>query len=313
MIRKKAIFAGTSNTMGLGLELETSKRFQDEKYLKTVKNIPPIEDDTSRNVNSGYETYTREDKTNHRLNRWPRLVCDYFDLEEININDPIKEYPIDWFNEARQAVDIVFGLYDKKDEDEIKNLLNNTKYIFLEFGYIRWWDEQLHGVNKDFKWPTTPGEIDKFLKNSDIGIEEKQKAIDWLNNVNPIELWERTIHRIKLMKKEFPNIEFILLAWGVNPDVFNLESTQELIDNFLSMPQHGEYLKNNYGPYFYYDIGHFLDENNLTIKDTVLAYEPRFKDKWLYEDYHASKKGHEIIANQIIKKLQDETRGLYSI
>jgi hypothetical protein len=35
--RTKAIFAGTSNTMGLGMELELSKRFQDDEYLKNVK------------------------------------------------------------------------------------------------------------------------------------------------------------------------------------------------------------------------------------------------------------------------------------
>src|SRR5210317_706995 len=84
--RNKAIFAGTSNTIGLGLELELSKRFQDDEYLQECKNIPPIEDEQS-----GYESYSSEDIEIHRKYRWPKLVCDYFNLEEININDPIKE------------------------------------------------------------------------------------------------------------------------------------------------------------------------------------------------------------------------------
>jgi hypothetical protein len=109
------------------------------------------------------------------------------------------------------------------------------------------------------------------------------------------------------MIKEFPEIEFVLLSWGVNSDVFNLESTKKMKDNFVSMPE-----KENQG-YYKYDIGNFLNVNKLQIKDTTKAYNIKYKDKWLYLDHHANSKGHQIIANQIIKKLQNETRGLYSI
>jgi hypothetical protein len=306
--RTKAIFAGTSNTMGLGLELEKSERFQDDEYLKNCKNIPPVEQE-----NAGYDTYTEEDTNNQRKYRWPSLVCDYFKLEQININDPIKEYPLEWFGEMRQAVDIVFSLYDKKDLPSVRELLSETRYIFLEFGYIRWWEEQLHGVDTEFKWPSTPMEIDRFLKDKNIDMEKKQKAIDWLNNVNPIELWERTISRIKVMKESFPEIDFVLLSWGINSDIFNLEITKELSDCFVKVPQNYKSPNQEYTKYDIRDIGNFLDIHRLTIKDTVKAYNPKYKDKWLYEDYHANSKGHQIIANQIINKLQNETRGLYSI
>lgn len=302
--RNKAIFAGTSNTMGLGMELEFSKRFQDDEYLKKCKNIPPM--DYEGRDKSGYESYQDEDIEIHRKYRWPRLVCDKFDLEEINVNDPIEEHPCDILYEVRQAVDIVFSLYDNKDKKEVNKLLSETKYIFLEFGYIRWWEDELHGVNSEFKWPSTPSEIDRFLKDKDINVEKKQKAIDWLNNVNPIELWERTLSRVKEIQKEFTEIKFVLLAWGINSDVFNLESTREMIDSFVNMPKGHPHDQ-------IFDIGNYLDDNKLQIKDTVKAYNKKYKDKWVYIDHHANSEGHKIIAKQIINKLRNETRGLYSI
>lgn len=301
--RTKAIFAGTSNTMGLGMELELSPRFQDDEYLKRCKNIPPIDYDAN---NNGYDTYTSDDIQIHRKYRWPKLVCEYFNLQEININDPIVEHPCELLNEVRQAVDVVFNLYDNKENEDVKKLLSETKYIFLEFGYIRWWEEELHGVNTEFKWPSTPVEIDKFLKDKNVDTEKKQKAIDWLNNVNPIELWERTIFRVKKMQEEFKDIKFILLAWGINSDVFNLESTREIIDSFVNMPE-GHPMDQ------IYDIGNYLEDKKIQIKDTVKAYEKKYKSKWIYIDHHANSEGHRLIANQIIKKLQNETRGLYSI
>jgi hypothetical protein len=297
-----AIFAGTSNTIGLGLELEFSKRFQDDFYLKKCKNIPPIEEEKN-----GYESYTDEDIENHRKYRWPRLVCDYYNLNELNINDPLEKIKIPLLTKVSHSVDLVYALYDKKEDSDIKELLDKTKYIFLEFGYIRWWDDDLHGVETDFNWPSTPNEIDKFLKDKSVSFDKKRKAIDWLNNVNPIELWERSALKIEKMIKDLPNIEFVLLCWGINPDIFNLEITKKIKKNFLEMPYVAQ------TQVMTYNIGSFLDTHKLTIKDNVKAYKPIYKSKWLYEDYHASSQGHSLIANQIIKKLSNEIRGLHTI
>lgn len=300
---KKAIFAGTSNIMGLGLELEFSKRYQDDDFLlNRARNIPPLQDCGEEKM----DFYTEEDVENQRKYRWPNIVCNSLGVEEVNINDQVKDYGLSIFHQTRQAVDIVFNLVDNKDDDKVIDFVNQTKYIFLEFGYIRWWDSELHGTESNFKWPSTPVEIDNFLKRSDVDIDKKLKAIDWLNNLNPIELWERSINKIKILKKEFPHVKFVLLAWGVNPDVFNLDSTKELIDDFVEMPS----VRNGNSVY---NIGEFLEENKLTIRDTVKAYDKKYKKKWLYEDFHASHKGQMVVANQIIKKLRNEARGLYSI
>jgi hypothetical protein len=300
--RNKAIFAGTSNTIGLGLELEFSKRFQDDNYLLNIcKQIPPIE-----TTDTNYDRYTNEDLENQRKYRWPKLVCDYFSLTEINANDPTGEYPLDILRDSRQAVDLVFKLHDERNDENVKKLLNETKYIFLEFGYIRWWEEDLHGKDTNFIWPSTPAEIDLFLKDKNIDNEKKLKAIDWLNELNPVDLWNRTSSKITEMKKEFSDIKFILLTWGVNPELYNLESSKPLIEDFLE-------IMDTDNKQYKYDISHFLETHKLRIFDNVKAYNSKYKNKWLYEDYHANSKGQQIIANRIIKKLQNETRGLYTI
>ena len=302
--RNKAIFAGTSNTMGLGLELEFSKRYQDDDYLTNhCKSIPPSEED----VDGTRDTYTDEDREVHRKYRWPKIVCDYFDLEQVNINDPVNGETFEFLNWPRQAVDIVFKFADRKDDEDVKKLLDETKYIFLEFGYIRWWEHDLHGSHSGYKWPSTPVEIDMFLNDKSVHFDQKKKAIDWLNEINPVELWKRTIEKIKYLNESFPDIEIILLAWGVNGDVFDLSETQEIIDLFLGVPTKESF------DYEKHDISHFLEEYKHQIKNTVLAYNPKYKDRWLYEDAHANSTGHRIIANQVIKKLQNETRSLYSI
>jgi hypothetical protein len=124
--RNKAIFAGTSNTIGLGLELEFSKRFQDDNYLLNIcKQIPPIE-----TTDTNYDRYTNEDLENQRKYRWSKLVCDYFSLTEINANDPTEEYPLDILRDSRQAVDLVFKLHDERNDENVKKHYLGEHFTF---------------------------------------------------------------------------------------------------------------------------------------------------------------------------------------
>lgn len=292
---RKALFAGTSNTMGLGLELEFSERYQDDYFLTNVaRNIPPIED------GDGVDTYTDEDRENHRTYRWPTLVCNELNLEQINFNDLNTTDYKNYFesNSIRQAVDLVYDLFDRRDDKDIQTLLDNTDVVCFEFGYIRWWDTELHGVNSGYKWPETPQEIDEFLKNEDVPIEDKQKAIDWLNKVNPIELYTRTLTKIKSLINDFPHIKFLILAWGVNEDIFELDISNDLDNYFVSFNEKFE-------RFHEYDVANQLDFRKLTIKDNVKAYDDKYKDKWLYLDYHATSKGHKTVADMVIKKINE--------
>jgi len=290
---RKALFAGTSNTMGLGLELEFSERYQDDNFLTNIaKHIPPTQD--------GDDRYTTEDIENHRTYRWPTLVCNELNLKQINLNDLSDRQYNKYFSNGsiRQAVDLVYDLFDRRDETVIKKLLDDVDVICLEFGYIRWWDTELHGIDSGYKWPETPNEIDRFLKDESIPIDDKQKAIDWLNNLNPIDLWERTINKIEKLITEFPHIKFVLIAWGVNEEVFDFDVTDKLMNHFIEFDSK---LKGHHKK----DVANQLDFRKLTIKDNVKAYHSKYKDKWIYPDYHATSKGHRLVADSVIKKINE--------
>jgi len=294
---RNAIFAGTSNTMGLGLELELSERYQDDYFLENVaKNIPPIEDGASKNMDS----YTDEDIQNHRKYRWPSLVCDELNLKQLNLNDISNDDYLKYFGggDIRQAVDLVYDLFDRRDDEVIKNLLDETDIVCLEFGYIRWWDTKLHGLGSGYVWPETPTEIENFLKDESVPIEKKQKAIDWLNEVNPIELWERTIKRIKVLIDDFPDIKFILLAWGVNQDIFRMGITKQVMNHFVEFDGKLE-------THHKKDIANQLNFRKLTIKDNTKAYNLKYKHKWIYPDYHATSKGHRLVKDMVLKKINE--------
>ena len=39
--------------------------------------------------------------------------------------------------------------YLNRDVEKFSDLMKNVKYIFLEVGFIRWWDKNIHGINND--------------------------------------------------------------------------------------------------------------------------------------------------------------------
>jgi hypothetical protein len=292
-MKTDAFFVGTSNTIGLGLELEFSERYQSDDFLENkCRQIPArIDNDMV------WDRYQQEDIDNHRKYRWSKLVCDFLGLTEYNISDSVEKLPLDFLYKSRQAVDLAFLLNNNIDNSDVKKVLDKTKVIFFEFGYIRWWDANLHGVDSGFKWPSTPSEIENFINDKNIDFSKKQKAIDWLNEVNPIKLWEEALNQIKIFKENRPDIQIIILLWGGSDDVFKLDTTQSLIDNFLQMPDNT------------FEIFRFLSKHRLRIYDRTKAYNPKYKDKWVYLDQHATSGGHEIIAQQIINKIENNVQG----
>lgn len=291
----KAIFAGTSHTLGIGLELEFSERFQDDEYLTNVcKQIPPVGE-----FDEELKVYTEEDIFNQKKYRWSRLVCDKLNLEEVNINDfGGSIYNI--LNNNRQAVDCVLDLNQKKDNPEVVEILSKTKYIFLEFGYIRWYEQELHGGKDGNKWPSTPAEIINFIERPDIPVKDKEKAIDWVNKVDPTLLWETTLKSIQDIIYSFPDIKFILLGWKL--PYSGIETARKFnLDSFFLKLEDDKLIDQER-----YRIDTFLKVNKLYIKDRVLAFNKKYSSKWLYLDTHACSEGHRIIADAIIKKIANE-------
>jgi hypothetical protein len=291
----KAIFTGTSHTAGLGLEMEFSERFQDDNYLTNIcKSIPPVEHSSGK-----YEVYTEEDINNHKKYRWSKLVSDKLNVEEINVND-IGSNKIKIIHESRNSIDFILNLSQKIYDTEVVDLLSKTKYIFLEIGYIRWWETDLHGSDGGEKWPSTPAEIINFIESPHTKLKDKQKAIDWVYNFNPYSTWNVSLNNINLIKNSFPHIQIVILGWGVHANVIEMAKNKNLLDLFVKIDE------DNSDFYLKYRIHEFLLKNRLCIKHVVMGYNSKYKDKWLYEDEHASSKGHLIVSDLVIKHIQNK-------
>jgi len=294
MVRNKAIFAGTSHTIGIGLELEFSKRFQDDYYLTNVcTKIPPVGENDNEQ-----EVYTEEDLNNQKKYRWSKVLCNKLNLEEVNINT-LHGNPAGIQLPNRSAIFCVLDLVNRKKEKSIVKLISQTKYIILELGYIRWFEPELHGSKDGNKWPSTPAEVQNFIERTDIPVQDKQRAIEWVSKVDPESIYRYTLENIKELQTTFPEVQVIILAWGAYSTAIDVAREMEMEHLFVKRTDVYRNIKEAYR------IEDFLRDNNLFICDNVLAYTPKYKDKWLYLDKHATSEGHKLVAEMVIKHLQN--------
>lgn len=180
-MRNKIIFKGSSNTLGLGLELELSKRYNDVDWLKENGVILPHE-------------YTEEDYTHINQNRWPKLVCDSLNFKEYNdsnVND------LEFFDF------LVYMMNSNKDE------FNDVAHIFLEPQIFR----ALYKSNL-----YTPAEMYNLLKTSN-DLELVQFIEDWITNFDESKELEKLVDIVDFLKLKYSEIEFHLIMWYGSVDL----------------------------------------------------------------------------------------------
>ena len=88
------------------------------------------------------------------------------------------------------AAPTLWHLYERRDIPEIKKLLEKTKYVVLEIGYMRWWDENLHGKIGGEYLPNTPIEIENYIKLKDSDSKVVEEAIRWIANYDESNFWK---------------------------------------------------------------------------------------------------------------------------
>mgnify|MGYP000850219361 FL=1 len=169
-MRNVAIFSGASNTFGLGLELEFRDKYNDDNWLKENGLFLPLPREP-------------EDLEYWRKYRWPKLVSDDLNLIEYNIHD---KGNIMLGGNAIQTIWILLN-----DSEEIKELMERTKYVFLEIGYARWWDVSLHGSNDGKDYPNTIIEIIDLIDNPKSDREVVRKAIEWVESQDIDFIWQK--------------------------------------------------------------------------------------------------------------------------
>ena len=260
-MRNVAIFSGASNTFGLGLELEFRDKYNDDNWLKENGLFLPLPREP-------------EDLEYWRKYRWPKLVSDDLNLIEYNIHD---KGNIMLGGNAIQTIWILLN-----DSEEIKELMERTKYVFLEIGYARWWDASLHGSNDGKDYPNTIIEIINLIDNPKSDREVVRKAIEWVESQDIDFIWEKAFDVYDKLKKEYPEVQFILLPWNADYRVYGPGAANDFL-----------YQTKNYG-----GMHGYLKANKLLIGDVAKAYNGDYKYNW--KDEHPSSLGHRNVANMVI-------------
>jgi len=263
-MRNVAIFSGASNTFGLGLELEFRDKYNDDNWLKENGLFLPLPREP-------------EDLEYWRKYRWPKLVSDDLNLIEYNIHD---KGNIMLGGNAIQTIWILLN-----DSEEIKELMERTKYVFLEIGYARWWDVSLHGSNDGKDYPNTIIEIIDLIDNPKSDREVVRKAIEWVESQDIDFIWQKAFDVYDKLKKEYPEVQFILLPWNADYRVYGPGAANDFL-----------YQTKNYG-----GMHGYLKANKLLIGDVAKGYNGDYKYNW--KDEHPSSLGHRNVANMVINHI----------
>ena len=262
-MRNIAIFSGASNTFGLGLELEFRDKYNDDNWLKENGIFLPLDREP-------------EDLEYWRKYRWPKLVSDDLNLIEYNIHD---KGNIMLGGNAIQTIWILLN-----DNKEIKELMERTKYVFLEIGYARWWDASLHGSNDKKDYPNTIIEIINLIDNPKSDREVVKKAIEWVESQDIDFIWEKAFDVYDKLKKRYPEVQFILLPWNAHHTVYGPGAANDFVKTKHYGGMHG-----------------YIKANKLMIGHVAKAYNGDYKYNW--KDEHASSLGHRNVANMVINHI----------
>jgi hypothetical protein len=268
-MRDTALFAGGSITMGLGLEIELNPMYNDHEWLMENGLQLPL-------------PRTEENKQYWKSHRYSKLVSEKLNLKEFNIHDHY-EYQL-----GGNAMDTLW--FVTKDNDKFKDLLDNVKYIFLEIGFIRWWNEEVHGFDNNNQFPTTINEILDYINNPNSEFHVTSLALEWLNKFNQDVFWEESFKKFQTIKQQNPEIEFVIIPWTLDRD------------NNLLTKKIDDILKDYIIKFDDYNSGmDFINSEKLNISDIAVGFNGDYE--YNHRDLHPCVKGHELICEFILKHI----------
>lgn len=280
-MRDTIIFAGQSNTFGLGLEWEHDPELNSEEYLSKGVDLPIPK---KRYYETDYwQKY-----------RWSTLTSKELGYKEYNAQDHENGGLM-----GGGAADTMWHLFDR--QEFFKDLLGRTKYIVLEIGHIRWWDGNLHGVPGGEKLPNTPIEMENYLNSKNPDKQIVQKIAEWIGKYDSVKFWEDTFKKVIEFEKMNPEIKIIFMPWhGDSKDLMLKENRiyKSVMKNYLDIGEYGS-------------INDFLLKNKLYVNDKALAFSGKYPILAKYRESHASTEGQRKIADMLIthiKKLENEQK-----
>ena len=270
MKRNKILFSGTSHTFGLGLEIEFRPKYNDDEWLKKNGLILPLPREP-------------EDEYYWKNYRWPKLVCDEFNMIEFNT--------FDLDSEPRISCNGIEFLYFMHSDKELGKYLLDVKYVVIEFpGYLRWWDKELHGKDEK-KYPNTIREVVNFIENSNEDFQERIKAIQWLDEADYPRYISIALKKYFELKSEYKDVIFMLLPWSLpfdqKNDLGKYYVEEELVDlnGFQS-------------------VSDYLSVNKCHIYDSCKAFNGNYK--YTLKDDHANSEGHKWVASKVVNHIRNK-------
>ena len=277
-MRNKIIFSGTSNTFGLGLEIELRPKYNDDAWLKENGIFLPLPRE-------------KEDVFYWKNYRWSKLVCDELELIEHNIHDEEHKTLL-----GGNAIESLWMITRDKNNVELNKLLSQTKYVILEIGYIRWWDDNLHGSNDGVDYPNTIREVIALINNPESNESVVAKALQWLREFDEEIYWNETFKKYLQLKEEYTDIKFILFPWS-GANIVGLSK------NMIHPSVKNDYINiDNHHDFPYGSISHYISSNNLTVGDVAKAFNGDYK--FNFKDDHAGSEGQRRIAKMVINHIK---------
>ncbi len=266
-----ALFSGGSVTLGLGLEIEHRPKYNNHDWLSKNGLILPLERE-------------EEDKLYWKKYRYSKIVSDNLNLIEYNVHDHHDKQI------GGNSIDTIWLL--NRNISKFDELLNNVKYLFLDIGFIRWWDENLHGFENPKNLPYTISEVIQFINNpnSDYGLT--YNALEWLRKLDIETYWNETIEKYYRLKELYPNIKFIIIPWVTNDkdELMSKKIDGTLKDDIVLFD--GEMSLFNY-----------LTRNKLMVGDVAKAFNGEYE--YNYKDEHPSTEGHKRISDILLKFINE--------
>ena len=179
-MRDKIIFKGSSHTIGYGLDIELSSRYNDDNWLKENGIILPRPDG-----------FTDEDLYHININRWPKKVCDRLGKVEHDFNniDRLDKTPLSDFMLELSITP--------------KELLSDVDVVIYEPQITRFF---LNDVQ------FTPAEMLKKINDSSVSNSEKQILYDWVDNHD--EYIENSLKLMELCIEKHNEIKFLFFYFS---------------------------------------------------------------------------------------------------
>lgn len=268
-MRNLALFTGGSVTFGLGLELEFRPKYNDHEWLlKNGLSLPlPRE---------------KEDEIYWKTYRYSKLVSEQLGLIEYNVHDHHDKQI------GGNSIDTIWLI--RRNIKKFSDLLDRVKYVFLDIGFIRWWDPKLHGMENPKNLPNTINEVIDFINNHDSDYGDTYEALQWLYKLDINKYWDETILKYKELKKLYPEIKFFILPWVLNnEDVLMTKKIDEEFKKDIIFFGEEKSMFN------------FLVKNKLMVSDVAKGFNGQYK--YTYKDMHPSSDGHKKIAEVIIENI----------